>query len=185
MPTVSTSVVVPRPADEVFEFLADARNLALWSSGVAGVCPDVVPPGERTEYRYHFPGRHREHRLVCAVYQPCRRIAFRGNRMWSPLGTQVPEYGFQLLPLSRGTLVHLTVICSLNGALLLFSPLIAMAWRRDLPVDAGRLRETLCGPAAALEPAAAPAPSVAPLDAVDGYNLAPARTPGVIRAGIG
>jgi uncharacterized protein YndB with AHSA1/START domain len=181
MPTVSTSVVVPLPADEIFDFLADARNLALWSSGVADVDPQAVRPAENAEFRYRFPGRHRPHRLVCASYEPCRRVVFRGCRMWNPLGTQVPEYGFRLLPLSQGTLVHLVVRCSLGGGLLLFTPVVSMAWRRDLPDDAARLREVLCGrpvetvPAVHPDPAPAPAPVVPPAPSP---ALSPARPSG-------
>lgn len=208
MPTVSTSVVVPLPADEIFDFLADARNLALWSSGVADVDPTAVRPSENAEYDFRFPGRHRPHRLVCARYEPCQYVVFRGCRMWNPLGTQVPEYGFRLLPLSQGTLVHLIVRCSLGGAMLLFTPLVSMAWRRDLPVDAARMRDVLCGPSVEVAPtstpAVTPAPAPAPAPerpapaparaapapalaraAVDGIGLAPARTAGAIRAGIG
>ncbi|WP_138354556.1 SRPBCC family protein [Streptomyces sp. So13.3] len=145
MPRVTTSVIVSRPAAEVFDFLADARNLSLWSSGVAGVDGDAVPPGANAEYRYRYPGRHREHRLVCAGYEPCRHIVFRGQRMWSPLGTQVPEYGFDLLPYGAGTLVRLSVHSSLGAGMALFSPVVAMAWRRDLPVDARKLCEALGG----------------------------------------
>jgi uncharacterized protein YndB with AHSA1/START domain len=183
MPTVSTSTIVPRPAEEVFDFLADARNLALWSSGVAAVAPDAVPPGENAEYHYHFPGRHREHRLVCSVFQPGRRITFRGRRMWSPLGTQVPEYGFRLVPHPHGTLVGLTVTCILHGPMVLLAPVMAMAWRRDLPEDAHKLRELLRGPSTA-----PPAPSLSALSALqaDGaYGIAPARPAPSVRAGIG
>jgi uncharacterized protein YndB with AHSA1/START domain len=153
MPTVATSVIVSCPPEEVFDFLADARNLALWSSGVHTVAADAVRPGDGAEYRYHFPGRHREHRLICAAFHPCRAVEFRGRRMWSPVGTQTPHYAFRLLPHSRGTFVQLTVTCTLGGGLLLLAPFMAMAWRRDLPVDARRLREALCGPDRAPAPA--------------------------------
>ncbi|MEU3465218.1 SRPBCC family protein [Streptomyces sp. NPDC006733] len=145
MPRVTTSVIVSRPAAEVFDFLADARNLSLWSSGVAGVDADAVPPGANAEYRYRYPGRHRAHRLVCAGYEPCRHIVFRGQRMWNPLGTQVPEYGFELIPHGEDTLVRLSVHSSLAAGMALFSPVVAMAWRRDLPVDARKLGEALGG----------------------------------------
>jgi uncharacterized protein YndB with AHSA1/START domain len=198
MPTVSTSVVVPLPAEEIFDFLADARNLTLWSSGVADVDPSTVRPGENSEYRYRFPGRRREHRLRCARYEPFSRLVFRGCRMWNPVGTQIPEFGFRLLPVSHGTLVRLTVRCSLGGGLLLFVPLVSMAWRRDLPEDAARLREVLCGPAPATAPAQVPVtPATAALAslrtpapafaraAVDGIGLGPARAHGAVRAVIG
>lgn len=175
MPRVSTNVFVPRPADEVFDFLADARNLALWSSGVTSVEPAYVPPGVNAEYRYRYPGRRRTHRLVCAHFEPCRRIAFRGQRMWTPLGTQVPLYGFDLLPHAHGTLVRLSVTSSLSAALLLFGPFVAMAWRRDLPADARKFRDLLDGagapsPAAPLhvppaEPVEAGVPAATPMHA--------------------
>ncbi|MFF3252777.1 MULTISPECIES: SRPBCC family protein [Streptomycetaceae] len=143
MPTVSTSVIVTRTVEEVFDYLADARNLASWNSGVAAVAADAVAPGERAVYRYHYPGRHREHRLVCSVFQPCRRITYRGRRMWSPLGTQTPEFAFRMLPHSRGAFVQLQVTCQLGGGMLLLGPFLGWAWRRDLPEDARRLREAL------------------------------------------
>lgn len=161
MPSVSTNVFVRRVPAEVFDFLADARNLALWSSGVASVDPAYVRPGETAEYHYRYPGRHRSHRLVCAAYEPGRRIAFRGQRMWSPLGTQVPLYSFDLLPHADGTLVRLSVTSSLSAALLLLGPLVAMAWRRDLPADGLKLRELLTGQLSA--PAVAPTPAAPPV----------------------
>lgn len=183
MPRVTTSVIVSRPAAEVFDFLADARNLSLWSSGVAGVDGDAVPPGANAEYRYRYPGRHREHRLVCAGYEPCRHIVFRGQRMWSPLGTQVPEYGFDLLPHSGGTLVRLSVHSALGAGMALFSPVVAMAWRRDLPVDARKLCEALGGlqvPPRALE-AVRPVEPALPVS--ESFDYAPAAR--VFQPGIG
>jgi uncharacterized protein YndB with AHSA1/START domain len=183
MPSVSTNVFVPRPATEVFDFLADARNLALWSSGVASVDAAHVTPGPHAVYRYRYPGRRRPHELVCADYEPCRRIAFRGQRMWSPLGTQVPLYAFDLLPHADGTLVRLSVTSSLTAALLLLGPLVAMAWRRDLPADGRKFCDVLVG--SALTPAGAlhgplnapPAPPAAP--SAPGAEEEPAQAPGV------
>jgi uncharacterized protein YndB with AHSA1/START domain len=162
MPSVSTNVFVPRSAAEVFDFLADARNLALWSSGVTSVDAAFVPPGAKAVYRYRYPGRRRPHRLVCADFEPCRRIAFRGQRMWSPLGTQVPVYAFDLLPHADGTLVRLSVTSSLSAALVLLGPVIAMAWRRDLPADGRKFCELL-GSAVPVAPAAVPGLPAAPV----------------------
>ncbi|WP_435130688.1 SRPBCC family protein [Actinacidiphila sp. bgisy144] len=155
MPCVSTNVFVRRTPTEVFDFLADARNLALWSSGVSSVEPGHVAPGPGAVYRYRFPGRRRPHHLVCADFEPGRRIAFRGQRMWGPLGTQVPHFGFDLLPHADGTLVRLSVTSSLSAALALLGPLVAMAWRRDLPADGLKLRELLGENRTAVEPLSA------------------------------
>ncbi|MEE4543788.1 SRPBCC family protein [Streptomyces sp. V4-01] len=180
MPSVAVNVFVQRPAAEVFDFLADARNLALWSSGVASVEAAYVAPGADAVYRYRYPGRRRPHRLVCADFEPCRRIAFRGQRMWSPLGTQVPIYSFDLLPHADGTLVRLSVDSSLSAALMLLAPLVAMAWRRDLPTDGRKLCDLLGGvqPATAKPPAASTAaavPSATPVrtsSAPNGFDYA-------------
>ncbi|MFE1782861.1 SRPBCC family protein [Streptomyces sp. NPDC059506] len=184
MPTVSTSVVVPRPADEVFDFLADARNLALWSSGVDRVASEHVRPGRDAEYAFRFPGRHRDSVLVCSTYLPPEAIAFRGRRMWTPLGTQVPEYAFRLVPHAEGTEVVMSVTCVLHGGLALMVPVVAMAWRRDLPVDAARLREAVMGdrapaalPAAATGPPAPPAPPAPAAGSVRGTGQEPLLPP--------
>jgi uncharacterized protein YndB with AHSA1/START domain len=174
MPSVTTNVFVRRTPAEVFDFLADARNLALWSSGVASVDTKNVTPGEQAVYRYRYPGRRRACSLVCESYEPGRRIAFRGQRMWTPLGTQVPLYAFDLLPHADGTLVRLSVTSSLTAAMALLGPLIAMAWRRDLPADGLKFRELLGEP---LAPAAtAPAGPVGPVGPVSG-RPAPAPAP--------
>jgi hypothetical protein len=94
--------------------------------------------------------------------------------MWSPLGTQVPLYAFDLLPHADGTLVRLSVTSSLTAAMALLGPLIAMAWRRDLPADGLKFRELLGEP---LAPAAtAPAGPVGPVGPVSG-RPAPAPAP--------
>lgn len=175
MPSVSTNVFVPRRPTEVFDFLADARNLALWSSGVTSVDQTHVVPGADARYRYRYPGRRRPHLLVCADFEPCRRIAFRGQRMWSPLGTQVPLYAFDLLPHADGTLVRLSVTSSLSAALLLLGPVIAMAWRRDLPTDSRKFRELLGGARTPVE--ALSGTPAEPVPAADPATVLPAGSP--------
>lgn len=176
MPSVSTSVFVSRPDAEVFDFLADARNLALWSSGVTSVDADAVIPGRDAAYRYRYPGRRRPHRLVCDHFEPCRRIVFRGQRMWSPLGTQVPVYGFDLLPHGEGTMVRLSVTSCLSAALLLLAPVVAMAWRRDLPADAGKFCDLLGGPPVTAPLHGPPAPASGSNGDPDPPVAAPLRT---------
>jgi hypothetical protein len=66
--------------------------------------------------------------------------------MWNLLGAQTPVYSFTLSPRRRGTLLRLTVQCRLAGGLTLLAPVVAMAWRRDLPRDVRRLGERLGAP---------------------------------------
>ncbi|WP_031509191.1 SRPBCC family protein [Streptomyces megasporus] len=144
MPQVQVHVSIPLPVEEVFSFLADGRNLAVWHSGVVSVRPDGDDPSGCV-YRYLFPGRRRECRLVRTVYRPPMRVGFVGRRMWTPLGTQVPRFDFRLWPLGDACRVEVGVTSHLSGAMVLLWPVVACGWRRDLPVDAQRLYEVLCG----------------------------------------
>ncbi|WP_165986075.1 SRPBCC family protein [Streptomyces sp. YIM 98790] len=168
MPQVRVHVTMPLSAEEVFAFLADARNLPRWHSGVLEVLPPpaAARPGDRDHgsgaadalagavaaapdpadtWLYRFPGRHRHHRLERCVCEPFDRVGFLGQRMWTPLGTQVPRYDFHLRPHRSGCRVAVQVTSWLSGGLLLFWPVVAMAWRRDLPDDVQRLYEVLTG----------------------------------------
>ncbi|WP_031509190.1 SRPBCC family protein [Streptomyces megasporus] len=141
MPQVRVYVSIPRPVEEVFSFLADGCNLAAWHSGVMSVRPD----GAEESYRYRFPGRRRECRLSRTVCEPPTRVGFVGQRMWTPLGTQVPRFDFRLWPWEGGSRVEVGVTSRLSGAMVLLWPVVACGWRRDLPVDAQQLYEVLCG----------------------------------------
>lgn len=148
MPQVQVYVSVPLPVDEVFWFLADGANLPRWHSGVMEIRPeDPGGPvwGEGCNYQYRFPGRHRDFRLACCAYEPGARVGFVGQRMWTPLGSQLPRYDFRVWPQGRGCRVGLQVTCRLSGGMLALWPVVSMGWRRDLPEDAQRLHEVLTG----------------------------------------
>ncbi|MFF1686679.1 MULTISPECIES: SRPBCC family protein [unclassified Streptomyces] len=166
MPEISVDVHISRSVNEVYDFLADARNLELWFSGVASVAESTEPAGPGVAHVYRFPGRHRDQLLQCVAYVPGEHLVFRGDRMWNPLGAQTPFYSFTLSPRRRGTLLRLTVQCRLAGALMLLAPIVAMAWRRDLPRDARRLGERLgaphCHVIAAPRRIRTPVPALAP-----------------------
>ncbi|MFE2987464.1 SRPBCC family protein [Streptomyces sp. NPDC059262] len=146
MPEISVDVHINRSVTEVYDFLSDARNLELWFSGVHSVAESAEPAGPGVAHVYRFPGRHRDQLLQCVAYVPGEHLVFRGDRMWNPLGAQTPMYSFTLSPRPRGTLLRLTVQCRLTGALTLLAPVVAMAWRRDLPRDVRRLGERLGAP---------------------------------------
>ncbi|MFB8267295.1 SRPBCC family protein [Streptomyces sp. NPDC055955] len=146
MPEISVDVHIGRSVTEVYDFLSDARNLELWFSGVDSVTESAEPAGPGVVHVYRFPGRHRDQLLQCVAYVPGEHLVYRGDRMWNPLGAQTPMYSFTLSPRPRGTLLRLTVRCRLTGALTLLAPVVAMAWRRDLPRDVRRLGERLGAP---------------------------------------
>ncbi|MEE1930345.1 SRPBCC family protein [Streptomyces sp. TRM 70351] len=148
MPQVQVYVSLPLPVDEVFRFLADGRNLPRWHSGVTeirGTDPFAASSGTGCVYRYRFPGRHRDFRLECCTFEPDCRIGYLGQRMWTPLGSQVPRYDFRLWPQGAGCRVGVQVTSWLTGGMLALWPVVALGWRRDLPDDAQRLFAVLTG----------------------------------------
>ncbi|MER6102813.1 SRPBCC family protein [Streptomyces sp. NPDC001832] len=143
MPPVSANIHVPRPADEIFSFLRDPRNLAVWSSSIDHVIEGPISTELGDEYTCKFPGRRRVHRLTCTASSPVEYLAFRGARMWTPLGRHSPELEFRLSPSRWGTLVNVSVKPHLDGGMIILAPFVTMAWRRDLPVELRLLAELL------------------------------------------
>lgn len=148
MPTFSVTQSLSTNPPEVFAFLADARNMARWNSGVAEVDDDEVSPARKgARYRYRFPGRHRFHQLECSAYRAPSLIGFRGQRMWTPLGIQSVGYTFRVRPGEEdsedGSTLEMKVDVHLYGGMLLLVPIVALGWRRDLPEDMERLRGML------------------------------------------
>lgn len=128
---------------QVFDFLADPRNMPKWNSGVAEVDDHRIDPCEGARYRYRFPGRHRYHHLVCSAYRSPSLLGFRGERMWTPLGAQTVAYTFRVRSAESGSRLEVTVDVSVSLGMLLLLPVITLGWRRDLPEDLQRLRDQL------------------------------------------
>ncbi|MFI9628593.1 SRPBCC family protein [Streptomyces sp. NPDC052042] len=143
MPRVSAHVHVSRPAEEIFSYLRDPRNLAVWSSSIDQVLDGPVATELGDEYLCKFPGRRRAHRLTCTASTPVEYLAFRGARMWTPLGRHSPELEFRLSPNRRGTMVQVSVRPHLDGGMIILAPFVTMAWRRDLPVELRCLADLL------------------------------------------
>ncbi|MEE1770949.1 SRPBCC family protein [Streptomyces sp. JV185] len=143
MPHVSANVQVSRPADEIFSFLRDPRNLAEWSSSIDRVIEGPIATELGDEYTCKFPGRRRAHRLRCTASTPVEYLAFRGAGMWTPLGRHSPELEFRLSPNREGTTVTVSVKPHLNGGMIILAPFVMMAWRRDLPTELGCLADLL------------------------------------------
>ncbi|MFF2961727.1 SRPBCC family protein [Streptomyces sp. NPDC057963] len=143
MPHVSANVHVSRPADEIFSFLRDPRNLAMWSSSIDHVIEGPITAELGAEYTCKFPGRRRAHRLTCTASTPVEYLAFRGGCMWTPLGRHSPELEFRLSPSRRGTMVNVSVKPHLDGGMIILAPFVTMAWRRDLPSELRCLAELL------------------------------------------
>ncbi|MCT2591666.1 SRPBCC family protein [Streptomyces sp. N2-109] len=144
MPRFSMAQTLSSAVPQVFDFLADPRNMPRWNSGVAEVDDRrIIPCCEGARYRYRFPGRHRFHHLVCSAYRSPSLLGFRGERMWTPLGAQTVAYTFRVRSAEYGSRLEVTVDVSVNLGMTLLLPVITLGWRRDLPEDLQRLSDTL------------------------------------------
>jgi uncharacterized membrane protein len=79
---------INRPADEVFEFLADAANNPLWQNGMRSCTWTSDPPiGVGSTYEQHarFMGGNVRSTFVVTVYEPGRRIAIESVESTFPI----------------------------------------------------------------------------------------------------
>lgn len=82
MTRVSKSVFVPRPADEVFAYLADFSNTAEWDPGVAEAIQTsdgTVGLGSTFDLVTLFRGRRVEVSYEVTVYEPPTRVVLVGR----------------------------------------------------------------------------------------------------------
>jgi len=116
MPAVERSVVIARPVDEVFAFLADPTNGRAWRSSLAEISADgPLAVGTVFRQRVSGPGGGTvpaDIRVTELV--PGRRVAFVG--VVGPL--QAIAYDFE--PVEGGTRVTFSISAPLTGAKKLF-----------------------------------------------------------------
>ena len=79
---------INQPADEVFEFLADAANNTLWQNGTRSCTWTSEPPiGVGSTYEQHarFMGRNVRSTFVVTVYEPGQRITIKSVESAVPI----------------------------------------------------------------------------------------------------
>jgi hypothetical protein len=131
-------VSVDRPAEEVFDFLADIRNEVAWNPRVLGiekVTTGPIGPGTTFDGRYQGLGALR---TELVEYQRPRRLSFRSD------GPRMRITGtFVLAPAGGGTEIALEAELAPRGVFALVAPLMGPAIRRQNAAAAVRLRRAL------------------------------------------
>jgi uncharacterized protein YndB with AHSA1/START domain len=142
---IERSIEIERPADEVFDFLVDARNDVRWCHKVRSVelvSPDG--PGAGARYRVvHKPVPLRPAREMdysCEAAERPHRIAWREDD-----GTDVIEVEYRLTPDDGGTLFEQRDEAHL-GAPRLLRPVLRAGLRHDLGRQLRALRRLLEAP---------------------------------------
>jgi uncharacterized membrane protein len=141
---VSDSVVIARPVDVVFAFVADHENLPAWTVGVRQsrrLTPGPAAAG--SEYRVvgTLLGRPVESSYQVTAFEPGR--GFDGT-MTSPMLGFSEHYRFESGP--DGTLVSMSAAVEPHGVFRFLSPIMGAGVRRQIRADHRRLKTVLENP---------------------------------------
>ncbi len=140
MPTLEFHITIHRPAQEVFELLADLEGYRRWLprsrtfSGLAGVAPLPVQLG--TAYQDIGPAGRMQGRVTALL--PGERITFQQRLLpapgWPPAGLDI-LIDYRLRPVADGTAVQRSFTAEPHGLLrLLRAPLLAGVRRENARV---------------------------------------------------
>jgi len=122
MQTFQNTVTIARPADEVFAFLADLRNIPAWNYAIERTVPTSPgPAGVGATYRQaRTIPRPGEEDLQITVFQPPARLAIQGQ-----IGPFQATTSYLLEPAAGGT--RLTNTVELEPESVLLRPLAPLA----------------------------------------------------------
>ncbi len=145
--TSSVSVVIARPADDVFAFVSDARNRPQWDDGVDSeelTSPEPIGVGSTVQTRMRSMGRPLEYTWEIVEHAPPAR-----QRIESTSGPFPTTLQYDLTEEAGGTRVRFSVTGRPAGPMRLMQPLIARNTQRNLDQAFARLKEILeSGPSA-------------------------------------
>ncbi len=139
---IETSVVINRPIDEVFEFMANSENDPQWQSGAQEVMKTSEgPTGVGTTYTTvsRFLGRRLEATVEYTAYEPNKRVAIKATSGPIPFQSETtfePAAG-------GGTKVTNNGEGDAGGFFKLAEPLVARMLKRQFDTDTANLKDLL------------------------------------------
>ena len=131
MPHAEHSVTIDRPANEIFEYLADGTHNSQWRSGVLEIERTSVQEGQGASYRQVLsgPGGRRidgDYRVT--VFEPPRRLEFVVTA-----GPARPTGVFELTANDeRSTQVRFALDLQPTGVMKLMTPMIGKQMRTEV-----------------------------------------------------
>ena len=141
--TSSVSVVIARPIDEVFAFIADARNRPRWDDSVESeelTSPEPVDEGSTVRTRMRSMGRDYELNWEVVEHEPPRH-----QRIESTSGPFPTTLAYDLTEDGEGTALRFSVTGRPTGFMRVLQPLVARRTQRNLDNAFPRLKEILEG----------------------------------------
>ena len=141
MTKVDHTVTIERPVQEVWDYLMDSRNDAVWITNVVEVGRGGDRPAElglEIEETYQFLGRRFPMTLKVTEHEPTRRSAV------DVTGGPVPGRGsYDVAPAGEGTCLTMTFEADAHGFFKLAEPVFARMLRRDVTTSLEHLKDLL------------------------------------------
>jgi uncharacterized protein YndB with AHSA1/START domain len=128
MINVEDSIIIRRPVEEVFAFVADQRNAPQWQDGlveVRRITDGPIGAGTKHTAVRKFLGRRMELTNEYIKYEPNREITFTGN------GASRFEVSYLTEVTAEGTRVTCRMQMEQGGLFGLAEPLIARSLKKD------------------------------------------------------
>jgi uncharacterized protein YndB with AHSA1/START domain len=138
---VEDSIVIARPIDEVFTFVADQTNAPRWQEGLSEVRRVTEgPPGVGTKHVVvrKFMGRKLELTNEYVHYEPNTKITFTGAS-----GPSRFEAEYRVEATAEGTRLTCHMQMEQKGLFKLGDPLVAASLRREFAANLHKLRVLL------------------------------------------
>jgi carbon monoxide dehydrogenase subunit G len=138
---IELALPIARPAEDVFERLADIERLPEWqASAVETQVDGPIHVGSRFTETRRLLGHEGRTELEVAVFEPPTRLTLRS--LSGPVRVNVDH---KLSAQGDGTLLEVVAEAEPRSVLRLGKPLLERQARRELQNDFGRLKELLEG----------------------------------------
>lgn len=138
---VEESIVIQRPIEEVFTFLADQANAPRWQSGlleVRRVTEEPIGLGTKHTAVRKFMGRRLEATNEYVVYEPNKEVTFTGTA-----GTSDFQHSYLTEATAEGTRLTSRMVMHSKGLFGLAEPLVASSLKREFVANLGELKVLL------------------------------------------
>jgi carbon monoxide dehydrogenase subunit G len=142
MASFENAVIIRRPVEEVFAFLADFENVPRWNYAIVEtkkVSPGPVGVGTTYRQTRSVP-RRSEEGFEVTVFEPARRLKVQGQ-----IGPFRARVSYLLEPTGGGTRLTNAVDLGSSGLLTLVAPLAASRVKHAVAANLDTLKQLLEG----------------------------------------
>ena len=138
---VEHTVVIDRPIEEVFAFMAEVENLPRWAEKTVEArqtSEGPVSAGTTCTVLNKAMGREMQHDFVVTEYEPYTRYAAKSTSGPFPMHMR-----YSLEPSDGGTMVHTVSEADLGGVARIAAPVLTGMARKQIAADHRRLKAML------------------------------------------